>query len=82
MQLPRHGRDLGSRMLPLKSGFHLRIESNSRYFRFAFLRLVIGFKISCHFSYPIRSKTKTNRDWLIVKGFPTFRVAACICFKF
>lgn len=43
------------------------------------LRYRIGFKKLAHFFYPIKSKTKTNRD-SFANVFPRFALAACfIC---
>ena len=47
----------------------------------SFVRYAIGLKSSRQFFYPIRSKTKTNRDSL-ARVFPRFASATCNYFEF
>ena len=60
----------------IESNFQWSVQSNAGLISFALLGFVFGPENSCHFSQPIRFKTKTKRD-LATRVFPRFRQFTC-----
>ena len=59
-------------MFSLSSGFHMRMESNSYYFHFAFLGLAIGLENSRHFLIQLEVELKPIVTGILSKVFPRF----------